>query len=80
MTSATVDHNAKQLFDEAYAKMMSAYEMYYRMREDHYMRDNYRCYYNEQSNKYKELCTVIVERLRRENPKVLEDMHLLYLA
>jgi hypothetical protein len=80
MSDALKVPNARQLVEAAYDKMLSAYEMYYRMQEDHYMRDNYKCYYNEQSSKYKELCTVVVERLMRENPKVLEDMHILYLS
>ena len=71
--------NARQDVEAAYNKMMEAYQMYYRMREDHFMYDNYRNHYKEQLNKYRELCTVIVERLMRENPKVLEDIHVLYM-
>ena len=36
--------------------------------------------YETSLNNYRDLCTVIVERLMRENPKVLEDMHVLYLS
>ena len=80
MSDAIKIPNARQMAEDAYYKMISAYELYYRLREDHIMRDNYKSNYNAAVANYKELCTVIVERLMRENPKVLEDMHLLYLA
>ena len=81
MSDAIIKPNALQDFYAAYDKMMQDY-------------DRYRCYpgsnteiqsayltvYQTSLNNYRELCTVIVERLARENPKVLEDMHVLYLS
>lgn len=80
MSDAIIIPNALQDFYAAYDKMMQDY-------------DRYRCYpgsnteiqsayltvYQTSLNNYRDLCTVIVERLARENPKVLEDMHVLYL-
>lgn len=80
MSENIIVPNARQMAEEAYYKMISAYEMYYRMREDHVMRDNYKSHYNTELAKYRELCTIIVERLLRENPVVLEDMYVLYLS
>ena len=79
MSEAIKTPSARQMAEEAYFKMLSAYEIYYRMREDPILRDNYKSLYDEELYKYRELCTVIVERLLRENPAVLEDMHVLYM-
>ena len=81
MSEALKVPNALQDAQAAYNKMMNDY-------------DRYRCYpgsnteiqsayltvYQTSLNNYRDLCTVIVERLMRENPKVLEDMTILYLS
>ena len=81
MSEAIVTPNAKQLFEEAYSKMMEAYDRWYHLDnngkpfEGDYWQD-----YLNRLNSYRDLCTVIVGRLCRENPRVLEDMHVLYLS
>ena len=81
MSEALRIPSALEVAKTAYDKMMMDY-------------DSYRCYpgsnteiqsaylirYQTSLNNYRDLCTVIVERLIRENPKVLEDMHVLYLS
>lgn len=81
MSEALKIPNALEDAQMAYNKMMNDY-------------DRYRCYpgsnteiqsayltvYQTSLNNYRDLCTVIVERLIRENPKVLENMHVLYLG
>ena len=65
---------ARQEVEAAYRKMMAAYDDYY------HIGGNNKTYYISKLNDYRDLCTVIVERLIRENPKVLEDMTLLWLT
>lgn len=81
MSEALKVPNALQEAKAAYDKMMRDY-------------DSYRCYpgsndeirlayltrYQASLNNYRDLCTVIVDRLMRENSKVLEDMTILYLS
>ena len=74
MSEAIKAPNALQEVEAAYRKMMDAYDFYYHIGGECYDR-----YYKAQLNNYRDLCTVIVGRLLRENPKVLEDMHVLYL-
>lgn len=74
MSGAIKVPNARQDVEAAYQKMMDAYDFYRRIGGENYER-----YYQAQLNNYRDLCTVIVGRLIRENPKVLEDMHVLYL-
>jgi hypothetical protein len=73
--------NALQDFTAAYDKMIRDYE---NLRcypgSDIDIANAYKTVYKTSSNNYRDLCTVIVERLARENPKVLEDMTLLWLA
>lgn len=73
--------NAKQEFEASYNKML---EMYDRLRcypgSDVEIANAYKLCYKTALDNYRDLCTVIVERLARENPKVLEDMTLLWLA
>lgn len=73
--------NARQDWETAYHKMMSDYDRFrcYPGSNDE-IRSAYLTVYQTSLNNYRDLCTVIVERLARENPKVLEDMHVLYLA
>ena len=81
MSEAIKAPNARQDVEAAYNKMMDAYD---RFRcypgSDTEIRSAYLTVYQTALNNYRDLCTVIVERLMRENSKVLEDMHVLYLA
>lgn len=79
MSEALKVPNALQNVNEAYGKMMMAYDHWYHRSEHEFEGDLWQEYVNRKNN-YCELCTVIVERLVRENPKVLEDMHVLYLS
>lgn len=73
--------NALQDAMAAYDKMINDYD---RFRcypgSDMGVREAYKTVYLTSLNNYRDLCTVIVERLMRENPAVLENMHILYLA
>lgn len=73
--------NALQDAHAAYNKMMSDYDSYrcYPGSDDE-IRLAYLTRYKTSLNNYRDLCTVIVERLMRENPNVLENMHVLYLS
>ena len=65
----------------AYKKVQDAYDIWYR--HEYIDADTAACKrldYRAAVDEYRELCTVIVERLIKENPKVLEDMHVLYLS
>ena len=75
MSETTNIPTARQEVEAAYRKMMAAYDDYY-----HIGGDSNKTYYTSKLNDYRDLCTVIVERLIRENPKVLEDMTLLWLT
>ena len=74
MSEAIKYPNARQDVEAAYARMMDAYDFYRRIGGD-----NYKRYYESKLDDYRDLCTVVVERLMRENPVVLENMHVLYL-
>lgn len=80
MSDAIKIPNARQEFEAAYNKMI---EMYDRLRcypgGDVEIANAYKLCYKTALDNYRDLCTVIVESLVRENPKVLEDMYVLYL-
>lgn len=81
MSEAIKCSNAYQDAEAAYFKMMDAYD---RMRcypgSDIEIANAYKLCYKTALDSYRDLCTVIVERLMRENPSVLEDMTLLWLT
>ena len=81
MSEAIKVPNALQMSQEAYTKMCETYD---RLRcylgSDVEIADAYKLCYKVALDNYRDLCTVIVERLMRENPKVLEDMSVLYLS
>ena len=81
MSEAIKVPNAKQEFEAAYNKMIEAYDM---LRcysgSDVEIANAYKLCYKTSLDNYRDLCTVIVERIARENPKVLEDMTLLWLT
>ena len=81
MSEALKVPNALQEVLATYDKMLNDYD---RFRcypgSDVEIREAYRTVYLTSLNSYRDLCTVIVERLMRENPKVLEDIHVLYLS
>lgn len=81
MLDAIIKPNALQDFKAAYNKMIDAYD---RLRcypgGDVEIANAYKLCYKTALDNYRDLCTVIVERLARENPKVLEEMHVLYLS
>ena len=81
MSNAIKLPNAKQEWEESYRKMLETYDrLYCYPGSDVEIANAYKLCYNTALNNYRDLCTVIVERLARENPKVLEDMTLLWLA
>ena len=77
MSEALKVSNARQQVEEAYNKMMEAYDRYY-----HFGRNDNQFWldYKAQLNNYRDLCTVIVKRLLSTNPKALEELNILYLA
>lgn len=81
MSEAIKAPNALQDAKAAYDKMMMDYDSYrcYPGSSDE-IRSAYLIRYQASLNNYRDLCTVIVERLMRENPAVLEAMHVLYLS
>ena len=81
MSEALKVPNALQDAMTAYDKMMRDYDSYrcYPGSSDE-IRSAYLTRYQTSLNNYRDLCAVIVERLMRENPKVLEDMYVLYLS
>ena len=74
MSEALKVPNARQEAEVAYHKMMDAYDFYRTIGGENYER-----YYQAQLNNYRDLCTVIVERLMRENSTALEELILLYV-
>lgn len=76
--SAIKNPNARQQIEEAYTKMMVAYDMFYHSPEQ--LRENRKIYYQTALNNYRDLCTVVVKRLMRTNPEILEDMTVLWLS
>ncbi len=76
MSEAIKASNARQEVEMAYEKMVEAYDKWQHLGRDPMFRDNYRVYYESKLNNYRDLCTVIVERLMTYNPKVLEDLKL----
>ena len=81
MPEALKVNNALQDASAAYDKMLKDYDRFCCYPgSDMEIREAYRTVYLTSLNNYRDLCTVIVERLMRENPKVLEDMHVLYLS
>jgi hypothetical protein len=67
--------NARKEVEVAYDRMMTAYDNYQTIGGE-----NFKRYYEARLNDYRDLCTVIVERLIRENPRILEDMTLPWLT
>jgi hypothetical protein len=80
MSEAIKWPSAYQEAEAAYFKMVDTYD---RLRcypgSDIEIADAYKLCYKTALNNYRDICTIIVERLMRENPKVLEDMHVHYL-
>ena len=80
MSDAIKFPNALQNVNEAYGKMMMAYDhWYHRSEKDSVFEGDLWQEYINRKNNYHELCAVIIGRLVRENPSVLENMHVLYL-
>lgn len=81
MSEAIKVPNARQEVEASYHKMLETYD---RLRcypgSDVEIANAYKLCYKTTLDNYRDLCTVIVERLLRENPKVLEDMTLLWLT
>jgi hypothetical protein len=81
MSEAIKVPNAKQEFEAAYHKMIEAYD---RLRcypgSDVEIANAYKLCYKTALDNYRDICTIIVERLALYNPMVLEDMTLLWLA
>lgn len=78
MEQAIKTPNARQQVEAAYTKMLVAYDRYFHCSED--QQENFKIDYTVALNNYRDTCTVVVERLLRTNPKVLEDLTLLWLA
>lgn len=76
--SAIKNPNARQQIEAAYNKMMIAYDMFYHSPE--LLRENRKIVYQAALNNYRDLCTVVVKRLMRTNPEILEDMTVLWLS
>ena len=76
--SAVITPNARQQVEESYRKMMVAYDRYFHCADD--QREYFKLVYNTALNNYRDTCTVIVERLIQTNPKVLEDLTVLWLS
>lgn len=80
MSEALKVPTARQDAEAAYFKMMDAYDKFRCYPgSDTEIREAYKTVYQTALNNYRDLCTVIVERLMRENPKVLEEMVVLYV-
>ena len=78
-TSETIKMpNAKQIVEKYYNKMSESYYLF-EAEEDKVLRESRKVVYKTDLNNYRDVCTEVVERLLVENPKVLEDMHVLYL-
>ena len=77
MSEAIVKPNARQQAEEAYKKMMVAYDRFYHCPED--KREDFKLVYMTALNNYRDTCTVIVERLFQTNPKALEDLTILWM-
>ena len=81
MSEAVKIPNALEDVKAAYDRMMRDYDSYRCYPGgDVEIRNAYLVRYQTSLNNYRDICTVIVERLVRENPKPLEDMHVLYLS
>lgn len=80
MSEAIKVPNARQDVEAAYNKMIDAYDI---LRcypgSDVEIANAYKLCYKTALDNYRDLCTVIVERLVRENPKVLEEMVVFYV-
>lgn len=77
MEQAIITPNARQQVEAAYTKMLAAYDRYFHSPEN--QQENLKIDYTIALNNYRDTCTVVVERLMRTNPKVLEDLTLLWL-
>lgn len=78
MSEVLKNSNALQQVEETYRQMTEAYDRYYRLgknTED----DPFKLVYKTKLNNYRDLCTVVVERLISTNPEVLENMRVLFL-
>ena len=81
MSEALKISNALQDVEKSYSKMQKDFDRLFEYTgSDINTIQAFKTVYETSLNNYRDLCTIIVERLTRENPKVLEDMHLLYLA
>lgn len=76
--SAVITPNARQQVEESYRKMMVAYDRYFHSSGD--QQEKFKTDYTAALTNYRDTCTIVVERLLRTNPKVLEDLTLLWLA
>ena len=70
--------NARQIAEKYYNIMFETYELF-EAEDDKTLKESRKVVYKTALNNYRDVCTEIVERLLTENPKVLEDMHVLYL-
>ena len=77
MSEALVKPNARQQAEEAYRKMMVAYDRFYHCSDE--QREDFKLVYMTALNNYRDTCTVIVERLIGTNPKALEDLTILWM-
>lgn len=75
MSEAIKMPNVRQQIEATYIKMIEAYDRY-RLFGAELDGENYKLYYQEQLNKYRDLCTATIERIMTYNPKILEDMEL----
>lgn len=75
---AVKNPNVRQQIEEAYNKMMVAYDRFYHSPEP--LRENRKIVYQKALNNYRDLCTVVVKRLMKTNPAILEDMTVLWLS
>ena len=78
MSEALKIPNAKQIIEKYYNKMFESYNLF-ETEEDKALKESRKVVYKTDLNNYRDVCTEVVERLLVENPKVLEDMHVLYL-
>ena len=80
MSEALKIPNALQDAEKFYSKMQKDYDRLFNYTgSDVNTIQAFKTVYETSLNNYRDFCTVIVERLMRENPKVLEDIHVLYM-
>ena len=78
MSEVLNNPNALQQVEEAYRQMTEAYNRYYHLGKNT-DDDPLKLVYKTKLNNYRDICTVVVERLMNTKPEVLEDFHVFYL-